>query len=214
MAFLYGELDEHARHDFERHLLNCGDCASNLGAFKQIRSSLVAWRQESLGGVVATSLASSRPVGQSSDFSKPSAIAAIRQFLALSPLWMKRSIAFAAVLFCVVSVLAFAHLFENSKPVVSEEKRYSEQELQAKIKDAVKSGLESRETQAAVEDNDDHVVKPQRKGSNRPSEGFANRKGGRGPLTKSEREQLAADLRLITTQDEVELDILDDGNNE
>ena len=56
IAFLYGEIDERAARDFERHLLNCPDCESELGAFKQIRSSLVAWRQESLAGATAASL--------------------------------------------------------------------------------------------------------------------------------------------------------------
>ncbi len=220
IAFLYGEIDERAARDFERHLLNCAECESELGAFKQIRSSVVAWRQESLGAATATAVAASRAVDRASDLRKPSAISAIREFFELSPLWMKGSIAFASVLFCVVSVLALAHLFENSKPVVvGNEKRYTEKELRAKIEDAVKSGLQDREAQKrpllpSVAANNNQQV-PQRRGTNRSSERVAaNPKVGRRPLTKSEREQLAADLRLIFPQDDTDLDLLGDRLNQ
>ena len=217
MAFLYGEFDESAVRDFERHLLNCADCESELGAFKQIRSSVEAWRQESLGGATATSASASPAVVRASELGRPSAIAAIREFFALSPLWMKGSIAFASVLLCVLSVLAVARLFENPKPVVvADQKRYTEKELQAKVEEAVKSRLQDRDAQTSnVADNDDQQVKTPRKGTNRSTERVAaNPRVGRGPLTKSEREQLAADLRLITPQDDNDLDLLGDGNNE
>nr|MBA3257654.1 zf-HC2 domain-containing protein [Pyrinomonadaceae bacterium] len=77
IAFLYGEVDERAARDFEQHILNCAECESELGAFKQIRSSVVAWRQESLGGATATSVAASPAVDRASDPGKPSTIAAI-----------------------------------------------------------------------------------------------------------------------------------------
>jgi hypothetical protein len=219
IAFLYDEIDEHAARDFERHLLKCADCESALSAFKQIRSSVVAWRRESLGAATATSVASSAAVDRASDPRKPSAIAAFRDFFELSPLWMKGSVAFAAVLFCIVSVLAVAHLFENPKPVaVGDEKRYTEKELRAKIEDAVKSRIHDLETQkrpvVSVATINDEQVKPQRRGSNRSNERVAaNPKVGRGPLTKAEREQLAADLRLVAPQDDTDLDLLIDRIN-
>ncbi|MCM3904123.1 MAG: zf-HC2 domain-containing protein [Pyrinomonadaceae bacterium] len=220
MAFLYGELEKSAVQDFERHLLSCADCESELGAFKQIRSSVVAWRQESLGGASATSADASAAGVRVSDLGRPSAISAIREFFALAPLWMKASIAFASVLFCVLSVLALARLFENPQPVVvADEKLYTQQELQAKIEEAVKSRLQDQETQKAqkpnVADNDNQQVKTPGIGTNRSTERVAaNPRVGRGPLTKSEREQLAADLRLITPQDDTDLDLLGDRNNQ
>ncbi len=221
IAFLYGEIDERAARDFERHLLNCAECESELGAFKQIRSSVVDWRQATVGAATATSVSASPAVGRASDLGKPSAMAAFRQFFDLSPLWMKGSIAFASVLFCVVSALALAHLFENPKTVVTgDEQRYTEKELQAKIQDALKSRVEDRETQkptlpSSVAGNNNQQLKLQRRGPNRSSERVgAIPKVGRGPLTKSEREQLAADLRLIIPQDEMDLDLLSDGINQ
>ena len=135
IAFLYGEIDERAGRDFERHLLHCAECESVLGAFKQIRSSVVAWRQESLVGVMANSGSTSPAVNRVSGSGKRSAMAAIRQFFELSPLWMKGSLAFASVVFCLVSVFALTHFFENPKPVVADgEKRYTALELKAKMK--------------------------------------------------------------------------------
>ncbi len=218
IAFLHGEIDVRSAQDFERHLLNCAVCESELGAFKQIRSSVIAWRQESLGAATATSVAAAALVDRSSNPGKPSAIAAIREFLELSPLWMKCSIAFASVLFCAVSVLALAHLLENPTPViVADEKRYTEKELQAEIAEALKSKLPDPETEKRpiVTATNDQQAKPQRRGSNRSSERVAtNPKVGRGPLTKSEREQLAADLRLILPQDDTDPDLLGDGINQ
>jgi hypothetical protein len=215
IAFLYGEVDEHEARDFERHLRNCVECKFELGAFKQIRESVGAWRQEALGAATA-SVSASKAVDRASHLGKPSAIASIREFFGLSPLWMKGSIAFASVLFCVLSVLALAHLLESPKPVVvGDAKRYTEKELQAKIEDAVKSRLQDREAQKpSVAASDDQQVKPQRSDNNRSTERVAaNPKVGRGPLTKSEREQLAADLRLIVPQDDTELDLLGDEIN-
>lgn len=214
IAFLYGEIDERAARDFERHLMNCAGCESELGAFKQIRSSVVAWRRETVGAATAISASAASAVGKAADHGKPSAMAAVRQFFDLSPLWMKGSIAFASVLFCVVSALALAHLFENPKPVVT---GYTEKELQAKIQDALKSTLVDRETQkpaplSSAADNSEQV-KVQRIGTRSAGRGTANSRVGRRPLTKSEREQLAADLRLILPQDEMDLDLLSDGIN-
>ena len=225
IAFLYGETDELAAQDFERHLLNCAECESELGAFKQIRSSAVAWRQESLGAATASWVAAPRAADRASDPGKPSAIAAVRKFFELSPLWMKGSVAFASVLFCALFVLALAHLFQSPPLVVAgDEKRYTEKELQAKIEDVLKSGLPDREAQnreaqklpvlPSVAADSDQQVKSRRRGTNPSSARVPTHpQVKRGPLTKSEREQLAADLRLIFPHDDTDLDLLWDGIN-
>lgn len=220
IAFLYGEIDERARRDFERHLPNCAECEAELGAFKQIRSSVIGWRQESLGGAAATSVSVSPVVSRASNIGKPSAIAAIREFFELSPLWLKASIAFASVLFCVFSVLALAQFFEQPRSIVAgDEKRYSDNELKAKIEEALRSRLQEREAlkptplPSTARDNNQpgNFQRPVNKQSSERV--TANPKVRRGPLTKAEREQLAADLRLIP-QDDTDLDLLGDGNNQ
>lgn len=219
IEFLHGELDEPTARDFERHLTNCVDCESELGAFKQIRSSVLAWRQETVG-TAATTVSASQALGKASDLSRPLAMAALRQFFDLSPLWIKGSIAVASVLFCVVSAVALAHLFENSKPdVAGDEKKYTEKDLQAKVEDALKSRLDAESQKPtllpAIANNNNHQPKPERRGPKRSAGRITdNARAGRRPLTKSEREQLAADLRLILPQDETDLDLLSDGINQ
>jgi hypothetical protein len=218
IAFLYGEMDESASQDFEGHLLSCNECESELGDFRQIRSSVVSWRQESLGGAPATSVSVSPIAARTSDLSQPSAIAAIRRFFDLSPLWMKGALAFASIMFCLVSVIALTHLFEKPKPVVAEDqKRYSDKELQAKIDDALKVGLQNRETPKPTPPPStaaNNTQKAPGRAVQQSSERETNPKVRRAPLTKSEREQLAADLRLIVPQDESDLDVWSDGSNQ
>jgi len=221
ISFLYGEIDERAEQDFAQHLKNCAECESELSTFKQIRSSVVAWRQEALGGATADSISVFPAADRAFDPGKPSAVSAIRQFFDLSPLWLKGSIAFASVLFCLFSVLAIARLFEEPIPVVvSDERRYSDEELKAKIEDAVKSRLQDLKTEKptplpATAVNHNQPDSDQRRVNKRSSERVAaNPKVRRGPLTKSERAQLAADLRLTVPQDDTDLDLLGDGNNQ
>ena len=60
---------------------------------------------------------------------------------------------------------------------------------------------------------DQHAL-PERRGLSRSSDRIAGSPNvRRGPLTKTEREQLAADLRLIIPQDDPDLDLLGDENN-
>ena len=216
ISFLYGEIEELAAPDFEQHLLNCADCKAEFSAFKHVRSSVVAWRQESLGGA-AISVA--RDVERASDPGKPSAIAAIRKFFEFSPLWLKGAMAFASVLFCAVSILALALLFETPESVnIAVEKRYTEEELQAKIAAALRS-QQAGETQVRKTvpeaDNSSLQITLPRRGTNGLTQRVAtNSKSRRGPLTKSEREQLAADLRLTVGPDDSDLDLLEDGNNQ
>ena len=145
IAFLYGEIDQREARDFERHLRNCVECKLELGAFKQIRESVGAWRQEALGAATATSVFASLAVDRTSDLGKPSALAAIREFFGLSPLWYEGFDNLRLFLFCVTSVLALAHLLEN--PKLSSEMRtlYREGAAGEDSEDAVRFRLPDRE---------------------------------------------------------------------
>jgi len=220
IAFLYGEVDEREARSFERHLWNCVECKSELGAFRQIRESVVAWRQESLSiapAPVASNVVVPR-VFRALEPRRPSAIAALRAFFDLSPLWMKGAIAFASVVFCIVAVLAVARLFDKQgRALVAGDKsteialRTQVKELQAKLDD-----LSSKKDAVitATGQHDDRQPETQRKLSNQSSELSANGKARRRPLTRSEREQLAADLRLISSKEEMDLDLLDERLNQ
>ncbi len=99
IAVLYGEATDRERREFELHVQQCGNCRAEFGAFAQVRESIRDWRDEALAGFVASEVATPVPA-------RKSAVVALRQFLDLSPLWMKGAVGFAAVVFCVLVVLA------------------------------------------------------------------------------------------------------------
>lgn len=224
VTFLYGEADEHDAQDFERHLQSCSACKGELSSFQNIRQSVGAWRQESLTAAPAYSVRSNLSAVPGSfrsvDVRKPSAVAAIRAFFELSPLWTKGALALTAVLFCVVSIFAAMLFFKSRQPhLVTNDKVYNEEELKAKVEQGVVAKLE-----ALRAGKDDVAPAPLAATVNTQPEPPKITQGGakpgsdhpvaqRRPLSRSEREQLAADLRLISPKDETDLDLVDDKIN-
>ena len=201
IAFLYNETNESETRDFELHLKECRACREEVASFGVVRESITAWRDEALSGFVSTPLPATAQ--------KKSAIAALRQFFDLSPLWLKGATGFAIVTFCVLAVLvatpkpnrterdSAGSIQETPKP----EMLYTQQDVDRLVKEA----LAKQQTPQPV------VVAqtPKPKTTKAPSQ-FAN---SRRPLSRAEREQLAADLRLLSTDDDVDLNLLGDRIN-
>lgn len=218
IAFLYGEVNEREAQDFERHLRTCSECQSELSAFKPIRQSMIAWRDEALGRIRETILIE----GRASVPRKQSAVAALREFFNLSPLWLKGVVAFASIVFCVFGSLALARLFNRDDGSVSsnDKKIYTQEDLNKKIDEAVQAKSqelanrnESRTNQTATANEGLRTI-PTGLSPGRRSTSPHSAKTLSRPLTKTEREQLAADLRLISSKDEVTLDLLGDRINQ
>lgn len=221
IGFLYGELNESEALAFKDHLLKCSACNVELADLKPVRESIVAWRDESLGRVGVETIGDSRAAAARP--SRPSAMAALREFFKLSPLWLKGAVAFTAVLFCVFAGLAVASLRNKlqspvvSAPITSD----SSNEFNAAVEKRVHEELERvrnsserpgnstlAENRTAQENSGGPIVnhKAQSARSNLSEK-------ARRPLSKSEREQLAADLRLGSSGDS-DLDLLDDKINQ
>ena len=222
IAFLYAEADDAYQGDFEHHMQHCGACKSAFAAFKGIRESVIAWRQESVGVVLSRSVVAETEVNPMilSCFGsrKPSALAAIREFFALSPLWMKGAVAFASVLFCLFAVLATARLREAPKGSFGPNSGlYTSQEVNAMSEQLAQKRFEELEAtlaQPAVAPN----KTPRRNSLSQLTNGsrevaYNPSPKTRRPLTRAEREQLAADLRLISPGDDADLDLLGDRLN-
>src|SRR5688572_3052510 len=111
IAFLYNEADERERRDFQLHLNECSTCREEAASFGVVRESIIEWRDEALAGFV------SQPV--TTNASRKSALAALRQFFDLSPLWLKGATAFAVVAFCVLAAIAAMKLQGNNVQVPS-----------------------------------------------------------------------------------------------
>src|SRR5688500_15505726 len=93
VAFLYVELAEVEVQSFQRQAGNCPGCNAELAELRDVRHSVVAWRNEALGAVSFPKIESAvAGVAQQ----RPSALAAVREFLNLAPLWMKGALAFTS----------------------------------------------------------------------------------------------------------------------
>lgn len=209
IAFLYRELSEREVQNFKLHLATCSECDRELVAFREIREEVVAWRQESLGASRIQARESSSLVFSRSE--KPSALVAFRQFFELSPLWLKGALAFASVLFCLAAVLMVLSLRVKTESTVARDiKVYSEQELKAKVEQEMQARLRELNAVPKVTPPEEVTTAPvtAQNGERKLREARYTPKTRRAPLTRSEREQLAADLRLISPREDSDLDLI------
>jgi hypothetical protein len=200
IAFLYNEADERQARDFQLHLNECSACREEVASFGAVRASITEWRDEALAGFV------SRPVVTN----RKSTLAALRQFFDLSPLWLKGATAFAVVAFCVLAAMVFVNLRSRNvqvvPPATSSEARYTQEDVDRLVNQAL---ARQTNTKPVVETPDIlvRIPKPKRSRNSAPSQ-LAKR-----PLSRAEREQLAADLRL-STDDDATLHLLGDRINQ
>ena len=190
MAFLYKETNAGEMREFESHLQACANCRQEKTSFGVVRESIVAWRDEVLTGFVP-----STPTA-----AKKSAFAAFKQFFDLSPLWLKGAAAFAVLTFCVLVVLVF--VTTKKEPVVTEntDAIYTQQDVERLVKEAVAKQQQntSQKTQETVVSVNPSPTTPTRATTQTTVR-------SRRPLSRAEREQLAADLRLLPTDDDSDL---------
>lgn len=221
IAFLYGELSIEETQIFQRHMQGCKSCSGEIAAFSGIRRSVVAWRDESLRSISPPAAPYATAVGFGE---KPSALAALREFFNLSPLWLKSAVALATVLFCIFAGLALARLQTTPTPPVainsqkSDSKPYSDQQLNALVERRVQDELQRIKNSTPTLTPQIVVGHQSKEGSNRRlatrGNEVATNSPARRPLSKTEREQLAADLRLVSLNTDGELELLDDTINQ
>lgn len=206
MAFIYNEADERETQDFKLHLRECSSCREEAAAFGVVRESITTWRDEALAGFVSTPVATTT--------NRKSALAALRQFFDLSPLWLKGATAFALLTFCALVGLV---IFKNNNQQIATQQDpkaiYTADDVNRAVNDAL--AKQQANAQRSVESPSDKVetVKYQKPKNVRPasSNQFAK---SRRPLSRAEREQLAADLRLLSTGEDEPLHLLGDRINQ
>ena len=208
VSFLYGEANEKEAREFERHLHQCAACESEVASFRQMRESISAWKEETLAVFVSPQVI--QPV------QAKSAVAALREFFNLSPLWMKGTVAFATLVFCSLVIWT---IYRVSTPKNSTEVATTGQYTQAQVDKIVKEALDNQATTLAVrtpEEKETTVVesKPVKNRTSNKNRGASQVAKGHRPLSRAEREQLAADLRLFSTSEESNLNLLGDKINQ
>jgi len=204
IAFVYGEADEREAHDFQLHLQQCGSCRAEVASFGMVRESITAWRDEVLAGFVSTPVMAQPKT--------KSALAALRQFFDLSPLWLKGATAMAAVTFCVLAGLA---LFRTNNPQVSSNSGavYTEQEVNQKVKEALAQQARVQPP-AEIPSPNVTIESPRPKPKTSRTSSSTQFARSQRPLSKAEREQLAAELRLLSSDDDTTLNLLGDRINQ
>lgn len=207
VAVLYGEAGERERRDFELHLTQCGSCRAEFAAFAQVRESIGEWRDESLTGFAHTAALPARK----------SALAAVRQFFDLSPLWLKGAVGFAAVILFALAALAVFRLRPTEAPPqvagTNPDAAYTKQDLDRAVQEALaKQQHEQRaaDPQLATITNASNDTEPQKP---RIPNVVKSEPRARRPFSRAEREQLAADLRLLSGDEEADLEGLEDRIN-
>jgi len=223
VTYLYGEASEVDAKDFDGHLKECAACRSEFGVFQQVHDSILVWRNEALGSKfypavlpVTTAVESTQIVRHER---RLSALAALREFFSVSPLWLRAATAFAALLLCALGVLEISRSWNHQVglPGKDNEAKYTKQQLD----DAVKKGVDERTAQL----NSQQTL-PKASGElppKKPTSDAARNQLAvnrvqpktlrpRG-LSRQEREQLAKDLRLIPRdEDELPFTISDEPN--
>lgn len=145
VTYLYGEADAVAAQNFEAHTQRCASCRSELAQFRQVRSSVGEWREQALGSHALETIETSSPVivEQVGDAiqGRRSALAAIREFFSLSPVWLRAATAAMGIVFCALIALAVVHHFEQPQTISVErvvQVQPSEEDLARMVAERIK----------------------------------------------------------------------------
>src|ERR1041385_3512154 len=144
VTYFYGEAAEADALDFSKHLQQCDACRSEFGVFNQVHDSILTWRNEALGAAFDPRAVAIDSAVESSQFvrheRKLSALAALREFFTVSPLWLRGATAFAALLLFVLGVVMVMRLSQKPAEVAktgNTEEMYTRQQVQAEINKAI-----------------------------------------------------------------------------
>jgi hypothetical protein len=211
VTYLYGEASAAAAQDFAGHLQKCDACRAEFAIFNQVHESIVLWRNEALGLAVSPAAQVSPALTEDSTRfvrheRKLSALAALREFFNVSPLWLRGATTFASLLLCLLVALAALRLWQKPAQVANKanEPKYSQEQLNREVQKQVDDKVAELKRQtppkarSTTTDKSNVTQRRVQLASNSPQPRTPRTKG----LTRQEREQLAADLRLIPGKDE------------
>ena len=205
VAYLYGETNETEAQDFQNHLTSCATCSRELSAFADVRSGIVAWRNEALNpmAVSAPDVVLQNRVGRTA--TNRSALIALREFFTLSPLWLKGATAFAAVLLVTLLLVTTMRFFERSEsPVAQQTPSFvpaDAKTAQIVIKPKDESIASPETSTASNKDLPGRMHQTQRAEPNVATRPKSNRDANAPVLSNEERSQLS-DLLIAANEDE------------
>src|ERR1700674_5809386 len=147
VTYLYNEASAAEAQDFAIHVETCEACRAEFAVFSQVHESILLWRNEALGSafspapqaapVLAEAPTDSRQIVRPER--KLPALAALREFFSVSPLWLRGATAFAALLLCVLGLLAVSRLSQGPNQVAKNDSKlkYSQQDFDQAVQKGI-----------------------------------------------------------------------------
>jgi hypothetical protein len=217
VTYLYNEANEAEARDFANHAKACDACRAELAVFTQVHESILVWRNEALGLAFSSAVLPAPAITEAKPISiqivqaerRLSALSALRKFFSVSPRWLRAATAFGALMFCVLAVLAVSRPW-NKPPLVNNQLKddvYSKEQFDAAVAKAVQKRMDELKSKNPSLSPNATASTDKSNDKSRPPQVAVNRtypKVRQRGLSRQEREQLAADLRLIP-RDEDEL---------
>lgn len=219
VTYLYGEATAEEARDFTAHMQQCDACRGEFNVFNHVHESIVKWRNEALGPI-----ASVVPAQENISVVGPEivqhgrrlpALAALREFFSVSPLWLRGATAFAGLLLCALLIFAVSRMWRQPTLKSGDEAKYSERQLRQEVEKRVAEQI-TKFNQTEAQHSTSPKVKetpaqaPPTQVAEHPNRTHAQ---PRNRLTRDERVQLAADLGLIQgREDEMPFVLPDEPN--
>ena len=211
VTYLYGEASAADAADFQNHLQHCDACRSEFAVFNQVHESIMLWRNDALGASFNPAVAAAEAAVDSAQFVKHertlSALAALREFFTVSPLWLRGATAFAALLLCALVLFTVSRTWQRQPPAAiaksGGEKVFTKSELEVEVARQVKIQTEKIQQQKVTEQANTATAPRPSQRTEVAAVRTPTKPRVKG-LTREERVQLAADLRLIPGTEEEE----------
>lgn len=204
VTYLYGEATEADTLDFCEHLKACDSCRSEFAMFNQVHDSIATWRNEVLGASFNSAPSTTAPAFVPRE-SKVSALVAIRNFFRISPLWLRGAAAFAGLLLCVLAIMVVSRWSQPPVQVATAnpELKYTQKDLDSAIQKGIDAKLAELKNQQLANASSQAAAQKEQPITEPAVYRAPSKRSKPKGLTLQERQQLAADLRLLPEEDEL-----------
>lgn len=226
VAYLYGEAKPEEAKRFRQHLTSCAACSEELAAFGGVREAVAEWRAEALASVPSINI--ERAFAPAAFVSaqtarKRSALAALREFFSLSPLWLQAATVAAALILCAFTALTVARsevrwgsdgialrtvreqVIEKTVPVTVQT-GYTKEQVDAMVAEGVNGELADRQAKWEAEKNKQvAALQDELRRQRSATRGYAteaSQKNPRRPATGGSQRQQIAEEDYFSTREE------------
>jgi len=210
VTYLYGEATVEEARDFSAHIQQCDACRAEFNVFNRVHESIVTWRNEALGPIASPVVSREDVTSISPEIVQHGrrlpALAALREFFTVSPLWLRGATAFAGLLLCALLGFAVSRMWRQQTPAGDNQAKYTQEQFQQAVEKEVAERV-AKLNQIQSNQNPTPQIVNEGPGSSDQDRHVATDRNRRriqprSRLTREERVQLAADLGLIAGRED------------